>query len=131
KRMLLAATALSYPDGAGGRGGAAGVSFDETQKKLGVFDQVQPKVKRVQGVGLMQLLTRGDIDVAVTFASEITDPGVAVVGPLPREISTPTALVGFVSSHATSLQAARALLSYLASADGAAAYTACAMKPAR
>ena len=107
------------------------MSFDETQKKLGIFDEVQRKVKRVPGVALLQLLTRGDIDVAVTFASEITDPGVEVIGPLPREISTPTALVGFISSHATSVQAARALLSYLASADGAAAYTACAMQPAR
>jgi molybdate transport system substrate-binding protein len=29
KRMLLSAKAISYPDGAGGLGGAAGVSFDE------------------------------------------------------------------------------------------------------
>ena len=49
---------------------------------------MQPKIKRVQGVSLMKLLTRGDIDVAVTFASEINDPGVDVVGPLPRAIST-------------------------------------------
>src|SRR6267142_771270 len=50
KRMLLSAKAVSYPDGAGGLGGAAGVSFDNTQKKLGIFDQIQPKVKRTQGV---------------------------------------------------------------------------------
>jgi hypothetical protein len=37
-------------------------------------------------------VNEGDIDVAVTFASEINDPGVELVGPLPREISTPTAL---------------------------------------
>ena len=80
KRMLLAAKAISYPDGAGGLGGAAGVSFDDTQKKLGIFEEMKPKIKRVQGVSLMQLLTRGDIDVAVTFASEINDPGVDVVG---------------------------------------------------
>src|SRR6266700_3643129 len=60
KRTLLGAKAISYPDGAGGLGGAAGVSFDATQKKLGIYDQMQPKVKRVQGVSLMQLLTRGD-----------------------------------------------------------------------
>ena len=66
-----------------------------------------------------------------TFASEINDPGVEVVGPLPREISTPTALVGFVSSHAKSPEAAKAVLSYLASADAAEAYKACAMLPGR
>jgi molybdate transport system substrate-binding protein len=131
KRMLLAARAISYPDGNGGLGGAAGVSFDNTQKKLGIFEQMQPKVKRVQGVSLMQLLTRGDIDVAVTFSSEVNDPGVDVVGQLPRDISTPTGLVGFVSSKATSPAAAKAVLSYLASADGIAAYKACAMQPGR
>jgi molybdate transport system substrate-binding protein len=128
KRMLLAAKAISYPDGNGGQGGAAGVSFDDTLTKLGIVDEMKPKIKRVQGVSLMQLLTKGDIDVAVTFASEITDPGVEVVGPLPREISTPTALVGFISSHAKAPEAAKALLSYLSSPAAAAAYQACAMQ---
>jgi len=131
KQMLLSAKAISYPDGAGGRGGAAGVSFDETQKKLGIFDQVQPKVKRVATVALLKLLTDGDIDVAVTFASEVNDPGVEVVGPLPNEISTPTAFVGFISSHAKSPERADALLKYLASPDAAAAYNACSMQPGR
>src|SRR5438034_2682305 len=125
KKMLQAAKAISYPNGAGGA--AAGVSFDATMKKLGIFDEMQPKIKRVQGVTLMQLLTRGDIDVAITFSSEIDDPDVDVIGPLPASISTPTALVGFVSSHAKSPAAAKALLSYLSSSDAAAAYKAGAM----
>jgi molybdate transport system substrate-binding protein len=129
RRLLLRAKAISYPDGAGGRGGAAGVSFDETQKKLGIFEQVQPKVRRTPGVSLMELLARGDIDVAVTFASEVSDPRIEIVGPLPKEISTPTALVGFVSSHTGSPEAARSLLSYLASQDAKVAYRACAMEP--
>jgi len=131
RRMLLAAKAISYPDGAGGLGGAAGVSFDETQRKLGVYDQVQPKVKRVQGTPLLALLKRGDIDYAITFASEVNDPAVEIVGQLPRDISTPTALVGFISSHAKAPDAAKALLSYLSGPEAAAAYTSCAMAPGR
>jgi molybdate transport system substrate-binding protein len=131
KRMLLAVKAISYPDGAGGLGGAAGVSFDNTQKTLGIYDQIQPKVKRVQGVALLDLLKRGDIDVAVTFSSEVNDPGVEVVGTLPRDISTPTALVGFISSHAKAPEAAKALLAYLSGPEGATAYRACAMTPGR
>ena len=131
KRLLLAIKAVSYPDGAGGLGGAAGVSFDNTQKKLGIYDQIQPKVKRVQGVALLELLKRGDIDIAVTFSSEVNDPGVDVVGVLPGDISTPTALVGFVSSHAKSPEAAKALLSYLSGPEGATAYRACAMTPGK
>jgi molybdate transport system substrate-binding protein len=131
KRMLLSAKAISYPDGAGGLGGAAGVSFDNTQKKLGIYDQIQPKVKRMQGVPLLTLLTNGDIDYAITFSSEVNDPGVEVVGQLPRDISTPTALVGFISSHAKSPDAAKALLAYLSGPDGATAYKACAMTPGK
>src|SRR4026208_1654593 len=105
KRLLLGVKAITYPDGAGGLGGAAGVSFDNTQKKLGILEEMKPKVKSVQGVSLMQLLTRGAHDVAITFASEINDPGVDIVGQLPREISTPTALVGFISSRAKAPEA--------------------------
>lgn len=129
KRMLLAAKAISYPDGAGGLGGAAGVSFDDTQRKLGIFDEMKPKVKRMQGVNLLQLLTRGDIDYAITFSSEVNDPGVEVVGQLPRDISTPTALFGYISSHTNAPLGAKALLTYLSSPDGAAAYRKCAMTP--
>ena len=131
KRLLLAAKAISYPDGAGGLGGAAGVSFDKTLMKLGIFDEMKPKVKRIKGVSLMQLLTNGDIDFAVSFASEINDPGTEVVGPLPREISTPTSLVGFISAHAKSPETAKALLSYLSSPEAAVAYKACGMQPGR
>jgi len=99
KHLLLAAKNISYPDGAGGLGGAAGVSFDLTLTKLGIFEEMKPKVKRIKGVSLMHLLTNSDIDFAVSFASEVNDPGAEVVGPLPREISTPTLLVGFVSAH--------------------------------
>jgi molybdate transport system substrate-binding protein len=131
KSMLLATKAISYPDSAGGKGGAAGVSFDGTQKMLGIVDEMKPKIKRIQGVSLMQLLTRGVIDVAVTFASEINDAEVEVVGRLPREISTPTTLVGFISSHAKAPEAAKALLVYLSSPAAVAAYQACAMEVSR
>jgi molybdate transport system substrate-binding protein len=74
----------------------------------------------------------GDIDMAITFASEIPDdPGIEVVGQLPKSISTPTGLVGFVSSHASSPDAARALLKYLSGPQAAAAYKACNMQPGK
>ena len=43
----------------------------------------------------------------------------------------PTALVGFVSAHAKAPAAAKALLSYLSSAEAAVAYKACGMQPGR
>ena len=130
RRMLLAAKSISYPDGAGGA--AAGVSFDETLKKLGIAEQMQPKIKHAQGgAGAMAMVAKGEIDIGLTFLSEMKEPGIDVVGPLAREISTPTALVGFVSSHAKDPAAAKALLDYLSSPEAAAVYKAQGMQPGR
>ena len=131
KRMLLAAKSISYPDPAGGA--AAGVSFTETLKKLGIAEQMQPKIKLAQGgAAAMEALAKGEVEIGLTFISEIiTEPGVESVGALPREISTPTGLVGFVSAHAKSPAAARALLTYLSSPEAAVVYKARGMQPAR
>lgn len=85
RRMLLAAKAVSIPDGA--RGAAAGVSFDDTLAKLGIAGQMKPTLRRVQGgTGAMAVLAKGEVEIGLTFLSEIHDPGVEVVGALPREI---------------------------------------------
>jgi molybdate transport system substrate-binding protein len=130
KRMLLAAKSISYPDPAGGA--AAGVSFTETLKKLNISEQMQPKIKLAQGgAAAMAALAKGEVEIGLTFISEIiTEPGVESVGALPREISTPTALVGFVSAHTKVPAAARALLAYLSSPEAAAVYKARGMQPA-
>jgi molybdate transport system substrate-binding protein len=108
------------------------VSFEDTLRRLGIFDEMQPKLVRVQGgANAMVVLAKGDTDVGLTFLSEIHDPGVDIVGPLPVDISTPTALVGFVSTHARSPEAAKALLSYLSSPEVAGIYKALGMLPGR
>ena len=130
RKMLLAAKSVSIPDGA--RGAAAGVSFDATLRRLGIFDEMQPKVVRVQGGSrAMAVIAQGEVEIGLTFVSEIHDPGVEIVGPLPREISTPTALVGFVSTRAKAPAAAQALLSYLSSPEVAAVYKSLGMHPGR
>ena len=128
RRTLLAAKSVSYPNPSGGA--AAGVSFDETLKKLGISDQLQSKLKRAQGgAGAMAMVAKGEAEIGLTFVSEMEDPGVDIVGPLPKDISAPTTLVGFISSHAKDPTAAKALLDYLASPEAAAAYRAQHMQP--
>ena len=93
---------------------------------------MEPKIKRAQGgAGAMTMLAKGEVDIGLTFLSEMSDPRVDVVGPLPRAISTPTALVGFVSAHAKSPDRARALLTFLSSPEAAAVYRACGLQPGR
>ena len=80
----------------------------------------------------MELLAKGEVDIGLTFISEIiTEPGIEVVGPLPRDISPPTALVGFVSAHTKEPEAAKALLSYLSSSEATAVYKQRGMQPGR
>ena len=131
KKLLLNAKAISYPNAA--NGAAAGVSFDETLKKLGIADEMKPKIKLAQGgAGAMKLLADGEIDIGLTFISEIiTEPGVEVVGPLPRAISTPTALVGYISAHAKDPEAAKALLAYLSGPEAAKVYKERGMEPGK
>jgi len=131
KRLLLRAASISYPNGA--NGAAAGVSFDQTLKTLGIVDEMQPKIRRAQGgAGAMAMVASGEVEIGLTFMSEMNaGQGIEVVGALPREISTPTELVGFVSAHTKSPDPAQALLRYLSSTDAAAVYRSVGMQPAR
>jgi molybdate transport system substrate-binding protein len=131
KKLLLDAKFIAYPNPAAGA--AAGVSFDETLQKLGIAIEMKPKIKLAQGGrGAMQLLAKGDVDIGLTFVSEIiTEPDVEAVGPLPREISTPTVLVGFASAHAKDPAATKALLAFLSGPVAAAVYKERGMEPGR
>jgi molybdate transport system substrate-binding protein len=130
KRTLLAAKSISYPDPA--TGAAAGVTFDATLKKLGISEQVQAKLKRGQGgAGAMGLVASGEVEIGLTFISEMGVPGIDIVGDLPSEIAPPTSLVGFISTHAKDPAAAKALLDFLSSPVAAGAYEAHRMQPGR
>jgi molybdate transport system substrate-binding protein len=130
KKMLLAAKSVGYPNPSGGA--AAGVSFDATLKQLGIAEQMEPKLKRAQGgAGAMKMAAQGEVEIGLTFMSEMEDPGIDVVGALPKSISPPTSLVGFISAHAKDPSAAKKLLDYLSSKEAAAAYKAQRMQPGK
>ena len=131
KKLFLSAKAISYPDPKGGA--AAGVSMNETLKNLGIEKEMASKIKLAQGgAGAMKMLASGEVDVGLTFVSEIiTEPGVEVVGPLPEAISTPTRLSGFIGAKVKDRAAAEALLGYLSSADAAKVYRERGMVPGK
>jgi len=130
KKTLLAAKSVAYPDAAGGA--AAGVSFVETLKKLGIADQLGSRlIKAAGGAKAMEMTANGEVEIGITFLSEMENPGLDVVGPLPREVSTPTTLVGFLSSHAKDAAAAKLLLDYLSSPEAAKVYREQRMQPGR
>ena len=128
--MLLSAKSVSYPDAKGGA--AAGVSFLATLKKLGIEDQMKATLKAAQGgAGAMKMAASGEAEIGLTFMSEMEEPGIDIVGPLPTSISEPTRLVGFVHTKAKDPKAAQALLDYLSSPAAAAVYKKMGMQPGR
>jgi molybdate transport system substrate-binding protein len=131
KKLLLGAKSIAYPNAA--TGAAAGVTFNETLKKLGIADEMKPKITIAQGgAGAMALLAKGEVEYGLTFVSEIiTEPGVEAVGPLPRDISTPTFLSAFLSADTKKAEAAKALIAFLSSPEAAAVYKARGMLPGK
>jgi molybdate transport system substrate-binding protein len=130
KRLLLGAKSISYPDPS--KGAAAGISVVEALKKLGIAEQMEPKTKLSQGgARAMALVASGDAEVGLTFLPGMTNPGIEVLGALPRDVSPPTVVIGFVSARAKDPAAAKQLLDYLSSEDAATVYKAQRFQPGR
>jgi molybdate transport system substrate-binding protein len=136
KKMLLSAKSIVCPDAA--TGAAAGVSINAMLKRLGIDEQIEPKLTRPHGPGpggagggavVSSMVAKGEAEIGMTFVSEMNDPGIDIVGPLPKEVSPWTNLVGFVSSHAKNPEGAKALLSYLSSPEALAVYKSLGMQP--
>jgi molybdate transport system substrate-binding protein len=138
KRMLLAAKSIAFPDAA--LGAAAGVTINKMLKEMGIDEQVEPKITRPRGTGpggsgggnaVAAMVASGQVEIGMTFNSEINNPGVDKLGMLPKDVSPRTDLVGFISSHAKNPEAARALLKYISSPEAAEIYKVVGMEPAK
>jgi molybdate transport system substrate-binding protein len=118
KKTLLDAKSIASVDPAQGSvGGIAQAVFD----KLGIADQVQSKLKWVRGGDVVQdLVAKGEVEIALgPYLSDMKNPGVEVVGPLPTGASTPVDITGFLSTSVQDKKAANALLAYLRSSEAA------------
>jgi molybdate transport system substrate-binding protein len=128
KRTLLAAKSLTYVDPARGTIGQNALA---TLQRLGIVEQLRSKTVLATGGGNAQeLVAKGaaEINLGPYFNDELV-PGVERIGALPRNVSTPTAIVGLIGIHAKDPAAAKALLDYLSSAEANAVYKEIGMEP--
>ena len=118
KRTLANAKSIISVDPAQGSvGGATLLALD----KMGITDQIRPKIKWVPGGGEVQTsVAKGETEIALgPYLSDMRNPGLDVVGALPPEAATPVDITGFLSTGVKDAKTARALLDYLKSAEAA------------
>jgi molybdate transport system substrate-binding protein len=103
-----------------------------TLDKLGITDEVKPKIKWVRtGEIVQESVANGEAEIALgPYLSDMHNPGLDVVGALPPEASTPVNITGFLSTSVKDPKAARALLDYLSSHEVAPVYEAAKIFPA-
>lgn len=116
KKTLLDAKSITSVDPAiGSVGGIAQACID----KLGIADQVKPKLKWVRDGGIVQdSVAKGEIEIALgPYLSDMKNPGLDVVGPLPPGASTPVDITGFLSNSLKETKDAKAFLAFLRSKE--------------
>ena len=112
KQILLAAKTIVITDPASG--GAAGVYIDEVFRRLGIIDQLTPKLKLTRGQRNAEFVARGEADIAVQLSNEIRIvPGVEFI-PLPPEFERIIVFSAGLGSNAKEANAAKMILQFLA-----------------
>jgi molybdate transport system substrate-binding protein len=128
KKALLSAKSVGFVDP---DFGSAGQGATEAISKLGIFDQISMKSKVPNGGGPVQRgLESGELEIGMLYLSDmLPNNKITIVGVLPKEICTPTAIVGFISKKASDAAGAKALLQYLASAEAQAIFKEAGFQP--
>jgi molybdate transport system substrate-binding protein len=113
----------------GSVGGAVLLTLD----KLGITQEIRPKITWVAGGGVVQDgVAKGEYEIAFgPYLSDMRNPGLDVVGALPPAASTPVDITGFLSTSVKDPKAARALLDYLSSPEVGPVYESAKMFPVR
>ena len=114
KRMLKFAVSIAANDPA--HGGSSGIYLADLLKRMGLSDEVGPKLKLYKtGRDCALALVHGEAEVGITFTSEfIAVPGTRVVGTFPKEIEYVNGYAGATPKDAA-LEPSKAFLSFLTS----------------
>ena len=126
KRTILNAKSIGYSTGPSGN------YIITLFEKLGVLDQVKPKMKQTAtGVFVGSIIASGEVEIGFQQVSELSQyEGVDYVGPLPAEVQNYTTFSSGVLSNAKEAEAARALVRYITSPQAGAVYRKRGMEPA-
>jgi len=109
KRALLAAKSIGYS------GGASGAYVIELVQRMGIADELKPKLRQAPpGVPVGDLVARGEVEIGLHQMSELLPvAGIDILGPLPADIQQFTVFAAGVSTGAKTPDAAKKLVKFL------------------
>jgi molybdate transport system substrate-binding protein len=125
KRSLLNAKAIATSgEGSSGRYVASLI------ERLGIAEQVKPKIRSGAAGASAQMLSRGEVDFVVSgLPPLIGTPGIEWLGYLPEEINSWLVFSGGIGVNAKEAEAGRALLKFLATPAALAVFKANGLEP--
>jgi molybdate transport system substrate-binding protein len=125
KRSLLDAKAIATSgEGSSGRYVASLI------ERLGIAEQIKPKIRSGAAGASAQMVSRGEVDFVVSgLPPLIGTPGIKWLGYLPEEINSWLVFSGGVGVNAKEAEAGRALLKFLATPAALAVFKANGLEP--
>jgi molybdate transport system substrate-binding protein len=125
KRTLLDTTSVAHS-----REGPSGVYFMRLLDRLGIAEQMKPKLRPMSASGAVKALAKGEAELLVLVIPLIlTEHGVEFVGPLPAELQTWIVLTAGIGTATKEAAAGRALIKFLTSETAASVIKAKGMEP--
>jgi molybdate transport system substrate-binding protein len=124
KRALLDAGAIAHS-----ATGASGEHFKSMIARLGIADELKPKLRPMPADRIAQAVPSGEAEMVVVTMSVMMVPGVNVLGPIPAELQFYNRFAGAVGADARQRDAAAALLQLLAGPAAAAVIKANGLHP--
>ena len=125
KKTLLSAKSIGYSTG------PSGVYVVTMFQKLGIADEIKPKLKQTPtGVFVGSIIASGEAEIGFQQVSELTFfPGIDYVGPLPAEVQLITVFSAGIQAGAKQADAAKSLMSFISAPAAAAVYKKHALDP--
>ena len=125
KKTLLAAKSIGYSSG------PSGDHMVNLVERMGIADQVKPKMKQVpSGSRISTMIESGEAEIGFQQISElIHENGIDYIGPLPSEVQKITVYAAGLHTGAREPEAAKALVKALAAPDAATLIKAHGMDP--
>jgi molybdate transport system substrate-binding protein len=123
-------TLLNAKSVAHGAESASAAYFKGLLDRLGIAEEMKPKLKPVVGGAVVKSVASGEVEIGVaTVPTIVAAPGVELVGPLPAELQTYISFTAGVSTGAKEAEAAQALIKFLTSPAAVAVIKAKGMHP--